>query len=36
MPSLVLLGPVAMGLAAILVAYLLRWCLHRERQRDPK
>jgi hypothetical protein len=32
----VLLLPALMGWTALLIAYLLRWCLHRERQRSPK
>jgi hypothetical protein len=28
--------PALIGWSAFLIAYLLRWCLHRERQRSPK
>ena len=34
--SRVIFGPAGLGLAALVVAYLLRWCLQRERQRGPK
>jgi hypothetical protein len=31
-----LLLPALIGWSALLIAYLLRWCLQRERQRGPK